>query len=410
MMPDFINVLRKRDGIAVNKREFPNAQDGDGVIVTYSFMTSVPTDLWTDVLANPYDGFERYSAAEKKIVEKSLKAWSSVANVIFVKTAAPDADLRFGKHNMPYKVNGYAGGLTYNIEKAQKEGAEIWLDWKGFVRTAYGKQIVTHEIGHSLGLAHPFVGKGGLKKAEFGTSIMATNLWGDDPYKGHPTKLGVIDTAAIQSIYGPAHKKLGNNIYKVGDTKLIWDGGGVDTMSASAAKAKAYLDMNDGSWSWVGRKLNSILGKGQTWLGHFTDIEKAIGSRYADTIIGNELDNTIQGGAGNDTIAGGAGSDALYGGAGQDTFVFTGTADLGSVESPDIIADFETGDRIDMRMLELTFRGEGTNDTVLNAPTGGQFYVHTSLKQLRFDIDADGAVDHIVSISGASVTGSALIL
>ena len=114
----------------------------------------------------------------------------------------------FGKHNMPYKVNGYSGRLNVTYETGQLNPTDVWLDWDGFVKTRYGQVVATHEIGHTLGLEHPLKGRGGLSKKEFATSVMSFSL-GDAPYKGHPTKLGLIDAAAIQSIYGPAQRKLG---------------------------------------------------------------------------------------------------------------------------------------------------------------------------------------------------------
>ncbi len=124
-----------------------------------------------------------------------------------------------------------------------------------------------------------------------------------------------------------------------GRTKLIWDGGGEDTISAAHAKAKAHIDLNDGTWSWIGRKAASVLDAGQSWLGHFTQIERAVGSRHADTIIGNELDNTIIGGRGNDVITGGDGADVMTGGPGRDRFVYRSFAEMGSLEHPDTIVD-----------------------------------------------------------------------
>lgn len=409
MFPPFIDVLRKRDNIVVNKREYPNAKDGDGVVVTYTFLTRVPDRLQTDTLVDAHDSFERYKNAEKKVIRKALKAWSSVADVTFVEVASEDAQLRFGKHNMPYKVNGYAGGLTYHLEQEAMVGADIWLDWKGFLLTPYGQEIATHEVGHALGLAHPYVGKQGLKKAEFPTTIMGYSLWDDPPYKGSPTKLGIIDTAVIQSIYGPAQKRLGNDTYKLDKTKLIWDGGGIDTISAAGAKAKAFIDLNDGSWSRIGKKASSILAKGQSWLGHYTQIENAVGSKHADRIMGNELDNLIRGGGGNDTIQGGEGADALYGNQGSDTFVFASFAEMGTLERCDTIMDFGPGDRIDLRGLGLTFVGTGTSDAVLNASTTNQFYFNTTTQQLRFDANGDRTVDHVIAVPGAGGIDSFLL-
>ena len=322
------------------------------------------------------------------MIRQSLAAWSAVADITFVPVAAQDADLMFGKHRMPYRVNGYAGGLTHDLATDRTGGADIWLDNEGFVTTPFGREIVTHEIGHSLGLVHAYVGRDGMSFPEFESSVMSTNTWGPSFYTGSATQLGLVDAAAIQSIYGPARKKLGTDTYALGRTKLIWDGGGEDTISAAQAKAKAHIDMNDGTWSWIGRKAASVLDAGQSWLGHFTQIERAVGSRHADTIIGNELDNTITGGRGNDVITGGDGADVMTGGPGRDRFAYRSFAEMGSPGHPDTIVDFEAHDRIDLRGLRTTYRGTGTDDAMLDADAKpGQFYADTVRGELRFDRD-----------------------
>ncbi|MDF2809838.1 MAG: hypothetical protein K0S56_869 [Microvirga sp.] len=391
MLPKFIGALRK-NYTSETTRWFANAQDGEAAVITFGFMSAVPEEPRINYFLEVAGSFERYGASERTSVKKSLKAWSAVANVHFVEEATQDADIMFGKHNMPYKVNGYSGRLNVTYENRILNPTDVWLDWDGFVKTRYGQVVTTHEIGHTLGLEHPLKGKGGLKTAEFASSVMSFSL-GDAPYKGHPTKLGLIDIAAIQSIYGPAQRKLGADAYKVGDAALIWDGGGIDRMSAAGAKAKAHIDLNDGSWSWVGKKASSILAKDQSWLGHFTQIENAVGSKFSDTIIGNERDNVIRAGRGNDTVIGGDGADLLAGGQGNDTFVFRGFAEMGTLDRHDTISDFSAGDRIDLRGLGVTFLGSGSSDAALNAAKPGQFYFNAALGELRFESNGDGIAE-----------------
>ncbi|WP_112664023.1 M10 family metallopeptidase C-terminal domain-containing protein [Microvirga flavescens] len=397
MYPKFVNALRK-NYTSEATRWFANARDGEAVVITYSFMSRDPEQPRVYPLVSIGDTFARYNAAEKKVIKNSLKAWSSVANIRFVEVPAQNADIMFGKYNMPYKVNGHAGRLNYTYENGTLNPTDIWLDRDGFLKTRYGQEVATHEIGHTLGLEHPLWGRGGLKAEEFGTSVMAFDLWGEPPYTGYPTKLGVIDAAAVQSIYGPAQRKLGANVYKVGKTKLIWDGGGSDTISAAWAKAKAHIDLNDGSWNWVGKKASSILAKDQSWVGHFTQIENAVGSKYADTIIGNELDNVIDGGRGNDTITGGEGADILTGGPGNDTFVFRSFEEMGTMDRHDRVEDFELGDKIDLRKLSSVFLGNGDSNSLLKSGQAVQFYFNTKSQKLCFDVNGDGIPEFFIGV------------
>ena len=157
MTRSFITVLRKQAIIEPGIREFANAHDGKGAIITYGFMTHVPAERRTDTISDPRQGFERYDAEERAVIRQSLAAWSAVADITFVPVAAQGADLMFGKHRMPYRVNGYAGGLTHDLATGKTGGADIWLDNEGFVTTPFGREIVTHEIGHALGLGHASV-------------------------------------------------------------------------------------------------------------------------------------------------------------------------------------------------------------------------------------------------------------
>ncbi|WP_223477176.1 hypothetical protein [Oricola indica] len=68
------------------------------------------------------------------------------------------------------------------------------------------------------------------------------------------------------------------------------------------------------------------------------DIEGALGTDEADTLIGSGGNNYLEGRGGNDLIEGGAGDDTLVGGADADTFVFA------PGDGTDTISDFNSGE------------------------------------------------------------------
>jgi serralysin len=386
MLPSFISTLRKTSVIVDDQRAFPSAHDGEAVTITYNFMT-VPR-LRSDIVVDPWPTFERYTAKEIEAINRSLKAWSDTANITFVRTSAQDGDLMFGQHQMPYKIEGYAGGLTYNIETHNLRPADVWIESNQFLLSIRGQIIATHELGHALGLNHPTEGGRGLKPSDMQTSIMS------NAYSGSGYRPGILDKAALQSIYGPAHKRLGDNTYELGRDKLIWDGGGSDTISAGRARAKTHLDLNDGSWSWIGRKAGSILEKGQSWTGHFSEIENAIGSKHPDVITGNEFTNAIHGGKGNDTIIGGHGADLMTGGPGNDIFVYRTFEEFGDASNFDEIVDFDSGDKMDLRLLKLDYHGNSTSDAALRSEKRANAYFNLVLHELRIDFDGNGTTDY----------------
>lgn len=68
-----------------------------------------------------------------------------------------------------------------------------------------------------------------------------------------------------------------------------------------------------------------------------------------DQLFGYSGDDTLSGGSGNDLLVGGEGDDFLVGGAGSDRFLYSGRG-FGT----DTIADFGSGDRIDLRALNIS--------------------------------------------------------
>ncbi len=89
---------------------------------------------------------------------------------------------------------------------------------------------------------------------------------------------------------------------------VILGGSGIDTASFSDAAAPVIVDLLVTAPQATG-------GGGQDTL---RDIERLVGSSFADRLSGNADANLLSGGAGNDTLVGRAGADTLIGGAAAD--------------------------------------------------------------------------------------------
>jgi serralysin len=369
-----------------------------------------------------------------------------VANVRFEKvSAASDANLLLGSWDIPGDIAGYADYPGYS-------------DWNGLgqsqlmLDTAYGADdltVILHELGHTLGLEHSFEGDDRIPVSQDKMSNTVMSYTWDTA----PDRLGVFDIAALQSIYGPARKRMGDDTYEFGRDKVIWDGGGHDRIDASGADKGVRLSLYDGSWNWVGSKATSFLSAGQVWLGHFTTIEEAKGSRYADRLLGNERGNSLWGGSGNDVLDGNAGADRLsgqggrdsleggtghdrlhggtgndtlrgqdgddvlrgngggdllYGGAGADIFSYLSGDDAGRGEDRDVVGLFGSLDRVSLWPLDLTFIGHKsfTGD-------GRELRVVSGAEEARLlaDINGNGTAEFEIVLRGVTdVTANDLIL
>ncbi len=450
----FIDGLRNESDHGEYTRRYANSHDGEVARLTYGFLTEVP-DSSRNEHGDPRDSFYTYSRDEKADVAAALRKYETVANVHFEiaegAASGPENanwDIAFGQFDMDDDYDGYTYIPIYDLtdgelwgyvdEDRQPRRNEIWFDAYYGVQSDY---TILHEIGHALGLKHPFEGRAQLSSHEernhFGDSgdytVMSYDEAGNDGF------LGIFDIIALQSIYGPARLRRGDNTYVFGDDKLIWDGGGEDKITARDAGDDVRIDLAGGTWNYEGGKRGSLLGDGQVFLGHFTQIENLDGGDYDDRLSGNALANRIGGrdgddllrgldgsdrlvgglgddslsggaggdkllaGAGDDTLNGGKGGDELRGGAGADLFVFSRASDSESGHR-DLLLDFRRseGDKIDLSDLAsskvaLAFIGS----EAFSGTAGEVRFDHRASAGTRIlaDLDGDGSSDFAVALA-----------
>jgi len=295
--------------------------------LTYSFVTPGQSYFAKDYSPdNEFLNSFALTTAQQIAVTSALSAWSSVANIKF--TLVSDnfnsaGDLRFG---------GYAGmdpktaAWAYFPDRKPLAG-DVWIgpatDNPNPVKGTYDYMTFIHEIGHALGLKHPF------EASPTNTNVIApvlddshyTLMSYNNAYSYQPTTPMLLDILVIQKLYGANMLwQTGDNVYKWGVDQsvfeTIWDAGGNDTIDASNQLAPVSLNLNEGAFSQIGKAF--VDGANQTMINDGlaiafgAKIENAIGSAFDDTLTGNDLENTLNGGAGADTMIGGGGFDTYY--------------------------------------------------------------------------------------------------
>lgn len=321
---------------------------GTAATLDYSFPTAAST--WASGYGDgePLAKVTGLTAEQQAAAVSTMAAWAAVANLHFnpvADTASSVGDIRFAGTNS----SGIRNSQAYAYSPSNvPEGGDIWLNpgayWDGYNPGDYGYATYLHELGHALGLSHPFGGSIGgvlpIAEDSYNNSLMSyTALAG---YSGsyvnfNPTTPMLYDIAVIQYLYGA------NTSYHAGDDtytfhqgqsyyQTLWDGGGTDTIAWDGATQGATIDLRPGHWSDLGNPLqfNDASGKPLATVGldmaiyYTVTIENAIGGAANDTLIGNPVANLLSGNGGSDTLLGNQGNDTLDGGSGIDVAQYDG--------------------------------------------------------------------------------------
>jgi len=301
----------------------------------------------------PADNYTRrdWSNTQKTNYREAISKWSSVSALELVETTVlGEADIKLiliDDGGYPYLGHAYFPG---SVNKGENYVSHNNAADKNFTVGSYDYITMVHEMGHTLGLAHPH-DTGGTSTTFPGVSswpdlgvgqqnqtvytVMSYNDLNGPITPNTVQSFGFIggpmayDMEVMVRKYGAAAKNTGNTTYQIPTSnttgtyfEAIKDTGGTDTISAAGANKSVRIDLRAATLNADGGKLSKASGVyGGFTIATGTRIENAIGGNRGDVIIGNSGRNVIRARGGNDTIRTGGGRDVAYGGGGNDTFI-----------------------------------------------------------------------------------------
>lgn len=281
------------------------------VIVTYSFLDNaeLPPESAT---AYPVTDVFTYNQTQRANFRAALAEFTRAAGIVFVETQGPAMIEAYGVDG-----SGYGGWADYAWSGEAFTGtSRLIIDDDGNLnRGTYGFTTALHEIGHAVGLMHPF--EGDIRLVDRLDTTDYTVMSYTDV--GNATRLGPLDVDALRMLYGGPINTTGWQMRVEGGVFVGRGSARGDAMTGPGMDSRlAGLDGRD---TLTGREDRDTLlgGFGDDLLRGGYNGDRLWGEGGRDVLAGGQGGDLLAGGGGDDRLDGGTGRDSLGGGDGRDT-------------------------------------------------------------------------------------------
>lgn len=437
-----------------------NGMTRAGVFLAPSqFTYSIPTALsiWPTYGPGEEQDHAQYAilmAHHAAAFRNAMAIWDSLIAPNFVEvadnaTTRGEVRVAFTGYDMDPGTAAYAYLPTFQTPTSYI--SDIWINAENYgedFSSGANFDTLLHEIGHALGLKHPFTAP--VIEAPYDNlryTIMSYTPPGRVVSFTAPTPNSissnsaavsastpmVIDIAAVQLLYGADLTTFVGNTVHVLDqndptVRTIYDAGGIDTMDLSATTRDNIVSLVPGSYSSIGywtvaqqiaywqaqfdpffnSFITTQLSQPNTWewqdnvgIALNTIIENVIGGSGNETMVGNDADNHFDlTRGGNDNVSGGAGNDSFsFGGAWNAGDVVDGGA--GDNDQVSIVGNYAGANRIVFGAAQLT--GVEVFTVLADIGTGAAYDITT--------VDANVAAGTVFTLYGTNLNaGSTFIV